>query len=219
MATERQVLLDRVIDCGVVAVIRLDSARDPVALASALVRGGVCTVEFTMTTPNALGAIERIVAQMGEEVVVGAGTVLDVAGARRAFDAGAQLIVAPTVNPEVIELTRSHGALSVPGAQTPTEIELAMRSGADIVKLFPGRVATPGYFRDVLGPFPDAKLLPTGNVSLETAPEYIAAGAVAVGVGKALVDPAAAAAGRWEEIENNARAFRQVVTRAREGRS
>lgn len=217
MPSDQQSLLDRTIGCGVVAVVRLPSSANAVPLAGALARGGVSVVEFTMTMPDALDAIAEVRRELGDEVIVGAGTVLDAETATEALEAGARFVVAPTVNPEVIQVAHQRGALAVPGALSPTEIDLAMRSGADLVKLFPGRVATPGYFRDVLGPFPTARLFPTGNVDLNTAPEYIAAGAVAVGVGKALVAAEAVEAGAWDEIERRARLFRAVVDDARGG--
>lgn len=203
--------LARMLDSGIVAVVRLDSADRLVELARALVRGGVEAVEITLTVPGALQAIAAASTELGDDALIGAGTVLHLEDARRSLEAGARFVVAPTVDPDVVRTTRDAGAVAVPGALTPTEIDLAMRSGADLVKLFPGRVATPGYFRDVLGPFPTARLLPTGNVDLTTAPEYFRAGAVAVGVGKALVDPDAVRTGDWDTIERLAREFRRTI--------
>lgn len=203
--------LDRMLGSGIVAVVRLDSADRLVDLARALVRGGVAAVEITLTVPGALEAIAAASTELGDDALIGAGTALHPEDARRSLEAGARFVVSPTVNPEVVRTTRDAGAVAVPGALTPTEIDLAMRSGADLVKLFPGRVATPGYFRDVLGPFPTARLLPTGNVDLTTAPEYFRAGAVAVGVGKALVDPEAVRTGDWDTIERLARGFRRAI--------
>lgn len=211
--------LSRLLESGIIAVIRLESSENLVELSRALVRGGVSSVEITMTTPNALGVIEKICAELAGEALIGAGTVLDAATAQRAVQAGASFIVSPTLDPAVIEATKAAGALAIPGALSATEINRAMQLGADVVKLFPGRVATPGYFRDVLGPFPSARLMPTGNVSIETAPQYIEAGAVAVGVGKALVDQAALRERNWDALEERARTFRNVVDGARKLKS
>jgi 2-dehydro-3-deoxyphosphogluconate aldolase / (4S)-4-hydroxy-2-oxoglutarate aldolase len=208
--------LERVLASGVIAVLRLDSSRDILEIAQALVRGGVDAVEITLTVPGAIEAIELASRSLGDDVLVGAGTVLRRSDAERAISAGARFLVAPTVHVEMIALAHDAGINAVPGALSPTEIDLAVQAGADLIKLFPGRVATPGYFKDVLGPFPGARLLPTGNVDLTTAPEYFRAGAVAVGVGKALVDPDAVRSGDWAQIEERARAFRTVADRARE---
>jgi 2-dehydro-3-deoxyphosphogluconate aldolase/(4S)-4-hydroxy-2-oxoglutarate aldolase len=207
----------RVVECGVIAVVRMARSENLVGAARALAAGGVQTVEVTMTTPGALDVIAEAGRVLGNDVLVGAGTVLDAVQARQAVEAGADFLVAPTVDPDVIAVAQEAGIPVVPGALTPNEIERALRLGASLIKLFPGRVATPGYFKDVLGPFPTARLLPTGNVDLTTAPEYIRAGAVAVGVGKALVDTAAVESGDWETLTARAREFTAVVRKAREG--
>jgi 2-dehydro-3-deoxyphosphogluconate aldolase/(4S)-4-hydroxy-2-oxoglutarate aldolase len=208
-------VVDRIVGCGVIAVVRMARSENLVGAARALATGGVEAVEVTMTTPGALEVISEASRVLGDAVVIGAGTVLDAEQARRAVEAGARFLVAPTVDAEVIAVARQAGVTIIAGALTPNEIDRAMRLGADLIKLFPGRVATPGYFKDVLGPFPTARLLPTGNVDLTTAPEYIRAGAVAVGVGKALVDVAAVVAGDWATLTDRARAFTAVVHSAR----
>jgi 2-dehydro-3-deoxyphosphogluconate aldolase/(4S)-4-hydroxy-2-oxoglutarate aldolase len=200
---------------GVVAVIRMTEAADLVAVARALADGGVRFVEITMTVPDAIEVIRGAVVQLGDEVLVGAGTVLDATTAERAMDAGAAYVVGPCVVPEVIAACRARDRAVVPGALTPTEILQAWNAGADVVKVFPGRVATPGYFADLRGPLPHIPLMPTGNVDLATTPEYVRAGAVAVGVGKALVDLEAVRTGDMERIRSAARAFRRAVDEAR----
>jgi 2-dehydro-3-deoxyphosphogluconate aldolase/(4S)-4-hydroxy-2-oxoglutarate aldolase len=205
------------LETGVVAVVRVDDASGLVDLAEALREGGVVHTEITMTVPGALGAIDAAARELGEDVFIGAGTVLDAVTARSAIDAGASFIVAPSLDLDVIAMARRYGVMVVPGCLTPTEITQAWSAGADIIKLFPGRVATPGYFADLRGPFPQVRLMPTGNVDLETTREYIRAGAVAVGVGKALVDRDALKRQEWSVITANARRFREVVDRAREG--
>lgn len=209
-------IVDRVVEGGVIAVVRMDHSDNLVGASRALAAGGGVSIEVTMTTPGALDVIAEARRELGDDVLVGAGTVLDQAQAQRAIDAGAAFLVAPTVNPDVIAAARRAGVAMVAGALTPSEIDRAMTLGASLVKLFPGRVATPGYFRDVLGPFPTARLLPTGNVDLDTTPEYIRAGAVAVGVGKALVDATAVRAGDWAELTRRAQAFTTAVHGARE---
>jgi 2-dehydro-3-deoxyphosphogluconate aldolase/(4S)-4-hydroxy-2-oxoglutarate aldolase len=211
----KQTALTSMLDTGVVAVVRVDEATGLISLAEALQAGGVVHTEITMTVPGALSAIESTVRELGDEIFIGAGTVLDATTARLAINAGASFIVGPSLDLDVIAMARRYGVTVVPGCLTPTEIVRAWSAGADVVKLFPGRVATPGYFADLRGPLPQVRLMPTGNVNLETTPEYIAAGAVAVGVGKALVDQAAFKDQRWSVITENARRFRDVVDEAR----
>ncbi len=210
-------VVERIVACGVIAVVRADRTENLVGAARALAAGGVKSVEVTMTTPGALDVIAELGRALGGDVLIGAGTVLDPQQARQAANAGANFLVAPTVDAEVIAVARDAGIAMVPGALSPNEIVRAMQLGAGLIKLFPGRIATPGYFRDVLGPFPTARLLPTGNVDLTTAPEYFRAGAAAVGVGKALVDAAALGAGDWATLTSRARAFVEAVRAAREG--
>lgn len=216
MTQSRGSTLSRLLETGVVAVVRVDEPSGLVNLAEALHSGGVVHTEITMTVPGALDAIEATVRELGDEVFIGAGTVLDATTARLAISAGASYVVAPSLDPEVITMAHRYGVMAVPGCLTPTEISQACSAGADVIKLFPGRVATPGYFKDILGPFPQVRLMPTGNVNLETTPEYIRAGAVAVGVGKALVDPLAFREERWSDISENARLLRAAVDEARE---
>jgi 2-dehydro-3-deoxyphosphogluconate aldolase/(4S)-4-hydroxy-2-oxoglutarate aldolase len=186
-----------------------------VGAARALVEGGVAAVEVTMTTPGALDVIASTRKELGEDVLIGAGTVLTPADARRAVAAGASFLVAPTINSQVIQIAHDAGLSVTPGALTPNEIQRALELEADLIKLFPGQVATPGYFKDILGPFPSAKLLPTGNVNLETLPGYIRAGAVAVGVGKALVDADAIRREDWDDLRARAMRYSSAVQAAR----
>lgn len=215
MTQSREATLDAVMRTGVVAVVRVDDATGLVPLAEALREGGVLHTEITMTVPGALAAIESAVGRLGDSAFVGAGTILDAVTARSAINAGASFIVGPSLDLEVIAMARRYGVMVVPGCLTPTEITQAWSAGADVVKLFPGRVATPGYFSDLRGPLPQVRLMPTGNVDLTTTPEYIKAGAVAVGVGKALVDKAALQDEQWRVITENARRFREAVDTAR----
>ena len=215
MGSSRPHVMQILEETGVVAVVRVDEPRDLTGLAVALGNGGVRLVEITMTVPGALDALSATVRELGDDVLIGAGTVLDAATARIAILAGAAYVVAPSLDVEVIAMAHRYGVAAIPGCLTPTEIVEAWASGADAVKLFPGRVATPGYFADLRGPLPQVKMMPTGNVDLETAPEYIRAGAIAVGVGKALVDGSALRTRDWDTITANARRFREVVAAAR----
>ncbi len=202
---------------GVVAVVRATSSDGLLDAFEALALGGVELVEVTTTVPGALELIAEAVARFGAGLHLGAGTVLDLATANAAIDAGASFVVSPAFDAEVVAQCRSRDAVAVPGCLTPTEVAAAMRSGPPFLKLFPGRVATPGYVRDLLGPFPTARFVPTGNVDLVTAPEYIGAGAAAVGVGKALLDPGALAGRDLRTITEAARELRAVVDAARPG--
>jgi 2-dehydro-3-deoxyphosphogluconate aldolase/(4S)-4-hydroxy-2-oxoglutarate aldolase len=215
MSHSRQDVVQTLLETGVVAVVRVDRSDQLTNLARSLVAGGVRIVEITMTVPNALRAIEEAANELGDEAVIAAGTVLDATTARQAIGAGAGLVVGPTYNADVLSVCHMYGVAVIPGCLTPTEIVTAWSAGADVIKLFPGRVATPGYFADLKGPFPSVKLMPTGNVDRNTAPEYIKSGAVAVGVGKALVDTGAMASGDWATITQNARDFRALVDEAR----
>ena len=181
-----------------VAVIRAGHEFDVQELGKALLDEGVPFMEVTLTTLGALEAITRLQALRGDGLRVGAGTVLTADDAAAALRAGVDFLVSPTVELEIASLAHDARCAAIIGALTPTEILMAWRSGADVVKVFPGRVATPGYFADVAGPLPHIPLMPTGNVDLETAPAYYQAGAVALGVGKALVNPDHLRAGQFD---------------------
>lgn len=215
MAPARPAVLRILEETSIIAVVRVDRPTELTKLAAALRDGGVQMVEITMTVPGALQAIEDATRTLGDEVCIGAGTVLDAVTARLAISAGAAFVVGPALVPEVIAISHLYGVAVIPGCLTPTEIAQAWSAGADALKLFPGRVATPAYFRDIKGPFPQVKLLPTGNVDLDTAPDYIKSGAIAVGVGRALVDERALREGEWSIITENARRFRAAVDGAK----
>jgi 2-dehydro-3-deoxyphosphogluconate aldolase/(4S)-4-hydroxy-2-oxoglutarate aldolase len=216
---DRQETLRRILDDGVVAVVRLPSGEQLLDVAVAIEAGGLGVIEFTMTTPGAAEAIAAASAAMGDRVVIGAGTVLDGVTARMAINAGARFIVAPTLSRETIEACHRYGAVAIPGAYTPTEILTAWEWGADLVKVFPATSLGPRYFKDVLAPLPQIRLVPTGGVDLETAGSFLAAGAVAVAVGSNLVDPKLVAAGDFDTLTERARGFRAVVDTARGVRS
>jgi 2-dehydro-3-deoxyphosphogluconate aldolase/(4S)-4-hydroxy-2-oxoglutarate aldolase len=202
-------------ETGVVAVIRVDDPSDLYEVSCALVEGGVAMVEITMTVPGALQIIESVRKKIGDGVFIGAGTVLDAVTARSAILSGADFVVGPGFDREMVDVCKLYDIPVMPGAVTPTEIITAWKAGADVVKIFPGRIGTPEFFKDISSPLPMVKLMPTGCVDLNTTPEYIRAGAVAVGVGKCMVDPKAVKARDFKTITENARKFRDLVDHAR----
>ncbi len=204
-------------DCGVVAIVRVGSAREAVNVCQAIARGGVRPIEVTMTVPGAIDAIREFRGAVGEQVLVGAGTVLDPETARACILAGAEFIVSPILHPGVIQVCRRYSKVVIPGCFTPTEILAAWEAGADIVKVFPATVGGPKYLKDIMGPLPHVKLLPTGGVTLENTPDFIRAGAVAVAAGTSLVDKKALGDGNFDLITENARKFVAAVRLARGG--
>lgn len=202
-------------DSGVIAIVRFDRSEELVQVAQAIRAGGVRAIEFTMTTPNALAIIESATREFGDDVLLGAGTVLDPETARAAILAGAQFIVAPTLNPKVIEVSHRYSKAVIPGAFTPTEILTAWEWGADFVKVFPAEFGGPEYFKAIGAPLPQVKLIPVGGVSLENAGDFIKAGAAAVAVGSNLVKKSAIAAKNFAELTDLARQFVEAVNRAR----
>ena len=207
--------LQTITDCGVVAIVRVSSAREAVDVCMAVARGGVTPIEVTMTVPGAIDAIREFKSAVKEEVLIGAGTVLDPETARACILAGADFIVSPTLNLEVIKVCRRYSKIIIPGTFTPTEILTAWEAGADIVKVFPASVGGPGYLKDIMGPLPQVKLVPTGGVNLETTPEFIKAGAVAVAAGSSLVDKKAVSEQNWDAVTETARKFVAAVKQAR----
>lgn len=215
MSPHRQEIVRRLEAAGVVAVIRLADGAALRAVAEALAAGGVRALEVTMTVPGAIASIEELARTLPAEFLVGAGTVLDAETARHVIDAGARFVVSPVFRPAVLEAVHRRDAAALPGCFTPTEILDAWDNGADIVKVFPATALGPGFFSDVRGPLPQVRLMPTGGVTRENAGDWIRAGAVAIGVGTALVDRTAVAEKRFDAITANARHFVDAVQRAR----
>ena len=207
-------ILDQIIDCGVVAVLRADSPTQLMDVSKALREGGVVAIEVTMTVPGALKVIEEASAKM-TDTIVGVGTVLDSETARAAILAGAEYVVSPTLNLDVIAMAKRYGKLVMPAGFSPTEILSAWQAGADVVKVFPAGVGGPSFFKDVLGPLPQVRLMPTGGVDAKTTPEFIKAGAVAVGAGSAMVDKKAVANKDWATLTATAKSFVDAVKQAR----
>ena len=211
--------LQRVLERTIVAVIRAESPELLVDVAEALLAGGVEVMEVTFTVPRATRVIEKVADKLGSRVLLGAGTVLDPETARAAFLAGAEFIVSPAVNVDVIEMCRRYSKLCMPGAFTPTEVVTAWQAGADIVKVFPSDLVGPKYLKLLHGPLPHIRLMPTGGVNLDTAAEFLTAGACALGVGSSLVDQKALAAGDMKKIESLARQFVAKVAEYRAGKA
>jgi 2-dehydro-3-deoxyphosphogluconate aldolase/(4S)-4-hydroxy-2-oxoglutarate aldolase len=205
-------------DAGLIAVVRLDDLSAAVDLTEALVAGGVRAVEFTYTNRGAGSAIEQVRSRFDGRCRVGAGTVLDAETARAAMLSGAEFVVTPTGREETIFMCRRYAVPVVVGALTPTEILTAWERGADYIKVHPASLGGPAYFNDVLAPMPYVKLIPSGGVTLESAPGFLAAGAVALAVGGHLIDPQAVATGDWDALRDNARQWTSLVTFARESR-
>jgi 2-dehydro-3-deoxyphosphogluconate aldolase/(4S)-4-hydroxy-2-oxoglutarate aldolase len=203
--------LQRVLDHKIVAVIRADNGDLLVDVAESLLAGGVEVMEVTFTVPRAIRVLEKVADRIGSRILLGAGTVLDTETCRAALLAGAEFIVSPAVNIEVIELCKRYSKPVMPGALTPTEVVTAWQAGADIVKIFPSEITGPKYLKALHGPLPQVRLMPTGGVNLETAAEFLRCGACALGIGSSLVDPKVVAAGDLKKIESLARQYVQIV--------
>jgi 2-dehydro-3-deoxyphosphogluconate aldolase / (4S)-4-hydroxy-2-oxoglutarate aldolase len=203
----RQEMLSRILDSGIVAVVRIQDASKCLRVIEAIREGGVEMVEITMTVPGALALVEQAT-EAFEGAPVGVGSVLDAETVHRAVDAGAAYIVSPVFKPEVVAAAHERDVPVMPGAFTPTEILAAHEAGADVVKVFPADVLGMPFFKGVLAPMRFLKLMPTGGVNLDNAGEWLKAGAAAVGVGSALLDPRAIAEERYDVLTENARRLR-----------
>jgi 2-dehydro-3-deoxyphosphogluconate aldolase/(4S)-4-hydroxy-2-oxoglutarate aldolase len=213
MSKESQ--LRQVLEAGIVAVVRSPDSQQLVEVCRALADGGVTVAEITMTVPNALDVLRQVQKALGDRVLLGAGTILDPETARAALLAGAEYLVAPTVNLDVIRLCQRYDKLVMPGAFTPTEILTAWEAGADIVKVFPADVLGPVFFKALRGPLPQIRVMPTGGVDLKTAAEFLKAGACCLGIGSQLVEPRAVAERNFDRIRDLARQYVAIVTETR----
>lgn len=198
-------------ETGIVGIVRGASADVVIEVVDALRRGGVDVVEITADTDGVADLLADVAASFGDEVTLGAGTVLDAPTARAVLMNGASFVVTPTVNPAVIETANRYGAPSLPGAYTPTEAIEAYEAGADAVKVFPTSTGGPDHVRAIRGPLPQVPLVPTGGVSTADAAAYFEAGATALGVGSSLVDLEAAERGDYGTITANAETFRRIA--------
>jgi 2-dehydro-3-deoxyphosphogluconate aldolase/(4S)-4-hydroxy-2-oxoglutarate aldolase len=211
----REASLKRILDGGIVAVVRAESGDSLVKVVRALAEGGVTAAEITFTVPGALEVIPQVRRELGDSVLLGAGTVLDPETARAALLAGAEYIVAPTLNLEVIRLCRRYDKLVMPGAFTPTEVLTAWEAGADVVKVFPAEVGGPAYLKALKAPLPQVRLMPTGGVDLNTAESFLKAGAFCLGVGGSLVEPKAVATGDFARLRDLAAQYVAIVKKFR----
>lgn len=199
---------------GLIPVLRAKNTRQALAVVEAMIAGGVTVVEVTMTCPDAEEILRTLKQQYGGKLLLGSGTVTTAKDAEATIEAGAEFVVSPSLHPEVIAATKAAGKLSIPGALSPTEVITAYRAGADYVKIFPcSAVGGAPYLKALLAPFPFLKLIPTGGVTLDTAANYLEAGARALGVGSDLVNLAAIDQGRPEAITGAARAYVDLVSK------
>src|SRR5437588_7811041 len=213
---DKQRARERSLKIGVVTVVRASSAREARLAADAVCQAGIPIVEITMTVPGAVDVIRELTKSSSGDVLIGAGTVLNVEAARKCLDAGAQFLVSPGLNLEVVKLAGTEGKLMMAGALTPTEVITAWEAGSDFVKVFPcGQVGGAKYIKALKGPLPQIPLVPTGGVNLNTAGEFIEAGAAALGVGRELVQADALKSGQPEIIVEHARKFLAAVKEAR----
>lgn len=209
-------VINQIRDIGVIPVVRATSADEAMRAIDAIREGGVSVLEITMTVPGAVGVIEQLARTYGNDVLVGAGTVLDADTARACILNGAQFVVSPALNVETIECCRRYGIAIMPGALTPTEVVQAWTAGADFVKVFPaGALGGASYLKALKAPLPQIELVPTGGVSLKTAADFIRAGASALGVGADLVDLKAIRAGQASVITDRAKQFVEIVRETR----
>ncbi|MGA2419563.1 MAG: bifunctional 2-keto-4-hydroxyglutarate aldolase/2-keto-3-deoxy-6-phosphogluconate aldolase [Candidatus Acidiferrum sp.] len=214
MSLEKLAVLSKITECGLVAVIRAENAKQAAHIAEACAAGGIVALEITYTVPGATAVIEHLAKEFAGRILLGAGTVLDPETARIAILAGAHFVVSPALNAETARLCNRYQVAHIPGAGTTAEVVAAMECGAEIVKAFPGEILGPAFVKAMKGPLPQAALMPTGGVTLENAGEWIKAGAVALGVGGHLT--AGAKTGDFSSIT---RVARQFVEKIKEGRS
>jgi 2-dehydro-3-deoxyphosphogluconate aldolase/(4S)-4-hydroxy-2-oxoglutarate aldolase len=213
---DKKSVRDRIVEIGIVPVIRASSSREALLAAEAVAEGGIPIVEITMTVPGAVEVIRELAKSNASKILIGAGTVLDADAAQRCRDAGAEFLVSPALNVETIEFANQENLLIMAGALTPTEIVKAWKAGADFVKVFPcGQVGGAKYIKAIKGPLPQIPLVPTGGVNLNTAAEFLEAGAEALGVGSELVQAEALKSGKPEVIVETARKFVAIVKTAR----
>ncbi len=210
--------MQRIEACGIVAIIRANSANKLIDAAAAIHAGGVDIIEVTMTTPNALQIISDVSSAYGETLLVGAGSVLDAETARAVMLAGAEFIVSPVTKVDVIETCNRYGKVVIPGAFTPTEILMAWEAGADYVKVFPSSGVGASYIKDIKAPLPHIPLVPTGGIDAKNAAEFISAGATALGVGSALVNNQLIEAREFKSLTERAERLYTEVQRERSTR-
>ena len=211
---DKENILMRIQDCGVVAVVRAESTDKAERIVDACMEGGVAAIELTFTVPHADKLIEAMKAKYSSgEIIIGAGTVMDAATARIAILAGAEYIVSPYFDPETVKTCNRYGVPSMPGIYTPTEAVHAMECGADVLKVFPGDIAGPAFIKDIHGPIPNAVMMPSGGVDVDNVKDWIKAGAIACGAGSSLI--AGAKTGDYDRITETGKLFVQRIKEAR----
>ncbi len=209
--------LNKILDCGVVPIIRCETRKMALSAARAVKSGGLSVLEVTMTVPGALGILENLKNEFGDDLIVGAGTVLDPETARACTLSGAEFLVTPGFDVRTIEMAKRYSVPILPGALTPTEILTAWQAGADLIKIFPcSAMGGASYIKALKAPMPQVLMVPTGGVDVDNLGEFFAAGADAVAVGSSLMNSAALREGRFDKIEDAARAFLAAVKRARQ---
>jgi 2-dehydro-3-deoxyphosphogluconate aldolase/(4S)-4-hydroxy-2-oxoglutarate aldolase len=209
-------ILAFITEVGIVPVVRTTSAESAIQAVEAIYNGGIRAAEITMTVPGAVRALEKVADRFGGKIVLGAGTVLDPETARICMLAGAEFFVTPNLRLSTIEMVKRYSKVICPGALSPTEVLTAWESGADVVKIFPcGNVGGAKYIKALKGPFPHIEMIPTGGVNLETAGDFLKAGACAVAVGGELVDAKSVKEGRFDVIEDRARQYLAAIAKAR----
>lgn len=214
MPIPKLTVLSRIVDSGLVAIVRTDSAEQAARIADACAEGGVAALEVTFTVPAAASVIESLTKRYRpDQIAIGAGTVLDPETARIALLAGAQFLVSPSLNPETARSANRYQVPYMPGVATPREVVEAMECGCDILKVFPGETLGPTFLKAVKAPLPQAALMPTGGVSIDNVATWIAAGAVAVGVGGNLI--AGAKTGDYKSIADLSKRFLNAIREAR----
>jgi len=211
----RDATVQKISDTGIVAVIRADNGEILADVTQALLEGGVTAIEVTFTVPKAHQVLEYVADRFGDQIQLGAGTVLDAETARIAILAGAEFIVSPIVDLPTIEISHRYDKAVMAGALTPTEVVKAWQAGSDVVKIFPSDLTGPSYLKSLKGPLPQVRMMPTGGVNLETAESFLKAGACALGVGGSLVEKSAIEAGNMDRIRDLARQYIEIVQRFR----
>jgi 2-dehydro-3-deoxyphosphogluconate aldolase/(4S)-4-hydroxy-2-oxoglutarate aldolase len=211
----RTEILQRMIDTGIAAVVRMDDHDKLLKGVEAMMEGGIDCIEITMTSSEPLRAIEKVKSEL-EESLVGVGSVLDASTARSAILAGAEFVVSPIHDQDIVQMAHRYDKPCISGAFTPTEIKEAWEEGADVVKVFPAGMFGPGYFKAIKGPMPQIRLTPTGGVNFDTAAPFLRAGAEFLGAGSALFDKEAVRNNNWDKLQKNASTFRDIIKKARE---
>jgi 2-dehydro-3-deoxyphosphogluconate aldolase/(4S)-4-hydroxy-2-oxoglutarate aldolase len=212
----KQEVRNKIVEIGIVPVVRAASAQQAMQAAAAVCAGGIPIVEITMTVPGAIEVITQLAKSMGNDLLIGAGTVLDAEAAARCIDAGAEFLVSPGFDLATVQFAKQQGKLIMAGALTPTEVITAWKAGSDFVKIFPcGTVGGAKYIKALKAPLPQVPMVPTGGVNLDTAADFIRAGADALGIGGELVSAAACKSGNLSIVTDAARLYVDIVQEAR----